>query len=74
MLHTFVGADREQVRETARAPMKDYLRSAAALIKQYAGLPGLKKPRGQQPDAARSRHADRGRLDGILDFAFRRYF
>ena len=47
MLHTFVGADREAVRETAREPMKDYLRSAAALIKQYAwAFPAFKKPAG----------------------------
>ena len=63
MLHTFVGADREAVREIAREPMKDYLRSAAALIKQYAwAFPAFKKPAGrQQPDAARPRDAVRGR-------------
>jgi hypothetical protein len=47
MLHTFVGADREAVRETVREPMKDYLRSAAALIKQYAwAFPAFKRPAG----------------------------
>ena len=47
MLHTLIGDDREQVREQARQPMKDYLRSAAALIKQYAwAFPAFKKPQG----------------------------
>lgn len=76
MLHTFVGADREVVRETAREPMKDYLRAAAALIKQYAwAFPAFKKPVGvtnpMQIDLQTLTDAE---LDGILDFAFRRYF
>ena len=76
MLHTFVGADREAVRETAREPMKDYLRSAAALIKQYAwAFPAFKKPAGvsnpMQLDL--STLAD-DEMEGVLEFAFRRYF
>ena len=76
MLHSFVGADRELVRETAREPMKDYLRSAAALIKQYAwAFPAFKKPVG----VSNPMQLDLGtltdeELDGILEFAFRRYF
>ncbi|QHQ34098.1 MupA/Atu3671 family FMN-dependent luciferase-like monooxygenase [Algicella marina] len=76
MLHTFVGEDREVVRETAREPMKDYLRSAAGLIKQYAwAFPAFKKPEG----ATNAFDIDLGSLDqeemeGILDFAFQRYF
>lgn len=76
MLHTFVGVDRDTVRETAREPMKAYLRSAAALIKQYAwAFPAFKKPVG----AATAMDLDLRsltdtELDAILDFAFQRYF
>ncbi|MCX7645406.1 MAG: LLM class flavin-dependent oxidoreductase [Rhodobacteraceae bacterium] len=76
MLHTFVAGDRETARETARGPMKDYLRSAAALIKQYAwAFPAFKKPQG----VANPMEIDLGslapdELEAILDFAFQRYF
>src|SRR5690606_14902216 len=47
MLHTYLAADREAAREVAREPMKNYLRSAAGLIKQYAwAFPAFKKPQG----------------------------
>ncbi len=76
MLHTFVGADREAVRETAREPMKDYLRSAAALIKQYAwAFPAFKKPTGvSNPMQIDLQTLSPDELDAILDFAFQRYF
>ena len=76
MLHTYLAADRDAARETARGPMKDYLRSAAALIKQYAwAFPAFKKPAG----VAQPMDIDIGslapeELDAILDFAFQRYF
>ncbi|MBC7170949.1 MAG: LLM class flavin-dependent oxidoreductase, partial [Polyangiaceae bacterium] len=76
MLHTLVGADREAVRALAREPMKAYLRSAAALIKQYAwAFPAFKKPVG----AATAMDIDLQslppeELDAILEFAFLRYF
>jgi natural product biosynthesis luciferase-like monooxygenase protein len=76
MLHTFVGADREAVRETARGPMKDCLRAAAALIKQYAwAFPAFKKPVGvTNPMEIDLQTLSAEELDGILDFAFLRYF
>ena len=76
MLHTLLGEDREAVRELAREPMKDYLRSATALIKQYAwAFPAFKKPAGlQQPMDIDLRSLDEAEMDGILDFAFQRYF
>ena len=76
MLHTFVGADREAVREIAREPMKDYLRSAAALIKQYAwAFPAFKKPAGvSNPMQLDLSSLSEDEMDGILDFAFHRYF
>ncbi|WP_370229779.1 MupA/Atu3671 family FMN-dependent luciferase-like monooxygenase, partial [Cognatishimia sp.] len=76
MLHSFVAEDRETARQIARGPMKDYLRSAAGLIKQYAwAFPAFKKPEG----ASNAFDIDLGsltedELEGILDFAFQRYF
>ncbi|MGO4833165.1 MupA/Atu3671 family FMN-dependent luciferase-like monooxygenase, partial [Rhizobiaceae sp. 2RAB30] len=76
MLHTLLGADREEVRAQAREPMKDYLRSATALIKQYAwAFPAFKKPQGiAQPMDIDLQSLDGDELDAILEFAFLRYF
>ena len=76
MLHTLLGADREEVRRQAREPMKDYLRSAAALIKQYAwAFPAFKKPQGvAQPMDIDLQSLAADELDAILEFAFLRYF
>lgn len=76
MLHSFLAETREQAREIAREPMKDYLRSAAGLIKQYAwAFPAFKKPKGVdnafQLDLGSLNDEE---LEGILDFAFERYF
>ena len=76
MLHTYLAADREAARDVAREPMKDYLRAAAGLIKQYAwAFPAFKKPQG----VANPMDIDLGslapdELEAILDFAFLRYF
>jgi len=76
MLHTYLAETREAARDVAREPMKDYLRSAAGLIKQYAwAFPAFKRPEGAQ----NAFDIDLGSLDGeelegILDFAFERYF
>lgn len=76
MLHTLLGEDREEVRDLARGPMKEYLKSAAALIKQYAwAFPAFKKPQGLATPAdidLQSLSAEE--LDAILEFAFLRYF
>ncbi|SDW99546.1 natural product biosynthesis luciferase-like monooxygenase domain-containing protein [Ruegeria halocynthiae] len=76
MLHTYVGQDREEVREVAREPMKDYLRSAAGLIKQYAwAFPAFKKPKGvSNPFQLDLGSLSEDEMEGILDFAFLRYF
>ncbi|CUJ13126.1 MupA/Atu3671 family FMN-dependent luciferase-like monooxygenase [Cognatishimia activa] len=76
MLHTFVGEDRETVRETAREPMKNYLRSAAGLIKQYAwAFPAFKKPEGvSNPFELDLGSLNDDEMEGILEFAFLRYF
>mgnify|MGYP001627817984 CR=1 FL=1 len=76
MLHTYLDQTREEARRIAREPMKDYLRSAAGLIKQYAwAFPAFKKPEGVE----NAFDMDLGilseeELEAILDFAFERYF
>ncbi len=76
MLHSYLAADRETARETARGPMKDYLRSAAALIKQYAwAFPAFKKPVGvSNPMEIDLQSLSGEETEAILDFAFQRYF
>ena len=76
MLHSFLAGDRDTAREIAREPMKDYLRSAAGLIKSYAwAFPAFKRPEGVD----NAFQLDLGilspeELEEILDFAFLRYF
>ncbi|WP_062563405.1 MupA/Atu3671 family FMN-dependent luciferase-like monooxygenase [Paracoccus aminovorans] len=76
MLHTCLADDRETAREIAREPMKNYLRSAAALVKQYAwDFPAFRKPAGMtNPMAIDLGTLSEDELDGILEFAFLRYF
>ncbi len=76
MLHTYLADTREAAREAAREPMKDYLRSAAALIKQYAwAFPAFKKPQGAaKPTDIDLAGLSPDEMDAILDFAFERYF
>ena len=76
MLHTFLAESREAARDVARGPMKAYLRSATALIKQYAwAFPAFKKPSGatQAPDLDLASLSE-DEVDAILEFAFQRYF
>jgi natural product biosynthesis luciferase-like monooxygenase protein len=76
MLHTLIGEDRDTVMETARGPLKDYLRSAAGLIKQYAwAFPAFKKPEGvSNPFELDLSALEAEEMEAILDFAFERYF
>ena len=76
MLHTLIGEDRERVRDIAREPMKAYLRSAVALIKQYAwAFPAFKKPTGvAKAMDVDLQSLDPEELDAIIEFAFLRYF
>ncbi|WP_338053333.1 MupA/Atu3671 family FMN-dependent luciferase-like monooxygenase [Pseudorhodobacter turbinis] len=76
MLHTYIAGDRETAREGARGPMKDYLRSAAGLIKQYAwAFPAFKKPAGiENPTEIDLQSLTEEENEAILDFAFNRYF
>lgn len=76
MLHSYLAKDREAAREVARGPMKDYLRSAAGLIKQFAwAFPAFKKPKGvSNPMQLDLGALSEDELEAILDFAFERYF
>ncbi len=76
MLHTYLADDRDTARDVARGPMKDYLRSAAGLIKQYAwAFPAFKRPQGvNNPFEMDLGSLTGDELEAILDFAFERYF
>ena len=76
MLHTYLADSREEAEEIAREPMKDYLRSAAGLIKQYAwAFPAFKKPEGAtNPFQIDLEGLSEEEMDAILEFAFQRYF
>jgi len=76
MLHTYLADDRDTARQIAREPMKDYLRSAAGLIKQYAwAFPAFKRPEGvKNPFEMDLGGLTSEELEAILDFAFERYF
>jgi natural product biosynthesis luciferase-like monooxygenase protein len=76
MLHTFVARDRDHAREVARGPMKSYLQAAAALVKQYAwAFPAFKRPEGaKNPMDIDLSTLSQDEVDGILDYAFNRYF
>ncbi|WP_347267181.1 MupA/Atu3671 family FMN-dependent luciferase-like monooxygenase [Paracoccus sp. (in: a-proteobacteria)] len=76
MLHTCLAEDRETAREIARQPMKNYLASATALVKQCAwDFPAFRRPPGMtSPMAIDLGSLSADEVDGILEFAFLRYF
>lgn len=76
MLHSYIADTRDQARDIAREPMKDYLRAAAGLIKQFAWVfPAFKKPKGvKNPMQLDLGVLSEDELEAILDFAFQRYF
>ena len=76
MLHSYLAPSREEAAAVARGPMKDYLRAAAGLIKQYAwAFPAFKKPQGvTTPFEMDLGMLSEEELEAILDFAFDRYF
>jgi natural product biosynthesis luciferase-like monooxygenase protein/amino acid adenylation domain-containing protein len=65
MLHTFVGDDLEAVRRTVREPFRQYLASAADLIRPLAQARGVDLAAGP---------ASQDDMDAILDHAFERYW
>ncbi|MBV9790939.1 MAG: LLM class flavin-dependent oxidoreductase, partial [Chloroflexi bacterium] len=65
MLHTFIGDDRDAVRELVREPFTNYLRSSAGLVANLAKSINL------SGDMNSLSQAD---MDALLAFAFDRYF
>jgi len=79
MLHTFVGQDEDEVRETVRGPMKEYLRSSVDLIKQAAwSFPTFVQRGGEQGkspvEIMDSAPLSREDMDALLEHAFARYY
>jgi len=77
MLHTFVANDEKLVRETVREPLKDYLRSSASLIKQYAStFPAFKNVGGgSAADVDRAfQNLSDSDMDALLEHSFGRYY
>ena len=79
MLHTFVGDDEDEVRETVRGPMKEYLRSSVDLIKQAAwSFPTFVQRGGEQGkspvEIMDSQPLSPQEMDALLDHAFDRYY
>ncbi|HEX9729017.1 MAG TPA: MupA/Atu3671 family FMN-dependent luciferase-like monooxygenase [Gemmatimonadales bacterium] len=77
MLHTFVGENDADVREIVRGPMKAYLRSAAGLLRGYAGAWSAYRKRVQSGVEAKGDEFDNlspEDLEALLEFAFQRYY
>ncbi len=77
LLHTLVGDDDEKVKNLARAPMKKYLKSAMFLVKaaawNFPTFKALSEETGQTLDEFFENISDED-FDGILEFAFLRYY
>ncbi len=77
LLHTLVGDDDEKVKNLARAPMKKYLKSAMFLVKaaawNFPTFKALSEETGQTLDEFFENITDED-FDGILEFAFLRYY
>jgi acyl carrier protein len=76
MLHTLVGDDLDQVRNTVRKPMVDYLGSSLGLIKNFASTWTAFKKRadGATTDDLDLDDLSPEEMDGLLDYSFERYF
>ncbi|MBI1381783.1 MAG: LLM class flavin-dependent oxidoreductase [Planctomycetaceae bacterium] len=75
MLHTFVGATDDEVRELVRGPMKSYLDSSVNLVKQFAwSFPAFRRPEGSTLPEIDLDSLSPEEQDAILEHAFERYF
>ncbi|MBF9034658.1 LLM class flavin-dependent oxidoreductase [Rhodobacterales bacterium HKCCE2091] len=79
MLHTFVSDDEDFVRETARGPMKGYLKSAVDLVRRAAWtFPTIVQradASGMSPqEMFEKEELSKEDLDQLLDHAFERYY
>ena len=79
MLHTFVAPDEDLARETARQPMKNYLRSAMDLVRKAAWTFPTFVQRaaadGRTPlEVMESAPLSEDEMDALLEHAFHRYY
>ncbi len=74
MLHTFVGDDLDEVRETVRQPFIEYLRTSTELVKQARWeFPAFATP-GKRSGPVDNSDLTSDEVDAMLDHAFTRYF
>jgi natural product biosynthesis luciferase-like monooxygenase protein len=74
MLHTFVGPDLDQVRDTVRTPLINYLKSSTELVKQARWeFPAFANP-GKSQGPVGEVELTEAELDAIMEHAFQRYF
>ena len=76
MLHTFIGDDVEEVRDTVRRPMMNYLGSSLGLVKGFAQSWTAFKKRA---DGSTNVDVDLNSLsedemEGLLEYSFERYY
>lgn len=77
MLHTMLGADREEIREKARGPMCQYLATAADLLKDHMSAWAAVRTPMNQGELQTDFHLDDldpQDVQDLLDFAYERYF
>jgi natural product biosynthesis luciferase-like monooxygenase protein len=75
MLHTFVAEDEDFVREQVRMPLKNYLRTATNLVRQYASaFPTLKASSNTANLDEQFKNLSEEDTDDILEYAFERYY
>jgi natural product biosynthesis luciferase-like monooxygenase protein len=79
MLHTFVAEDEDFVRETARGPMKGYLKSAVDLVRRaswtFPTIVERAESKGVSPqEMFEQEDLSPEDLDQLLDHAFERYY
>ncbi len=79
MLHTFVGEDEDQVRETVREPMKEYLKSSVDLLRRASwSSPTFKQKAdatGLTPqEVFEKQELSEEETEALLDHAFERYY
>jgi natural product biosynthesis luciferase-like monooxygenase protein len=73
MLHTFVGENLDEVRETVREPMKRYLNSAVSLVKLASWYFPTYDKLDNEFDNAVAQLSEED-MDAILNHSFERYF
>ncbi|MCC3304024.1 MupA/Atu3671 family FMN-dependent luciferase-like monooxygenase [Sneathiella sp. HT1-7] len=79
MLHTFVGEDEDQVRETVRGPMKGYLKSSVDLLRRASWSSPTFKQKADASGVTPQEVFEKQELtdeetDALLDHAFERYY